>query len=147
MRVSISTPSAFIATSDMPAVAPYTNRARQSVSRFGASEGRISAIVHRASSPRSAVRAPKRWLTQPASGIATEAPIAGKARARPRSPALSVGVLLDPGHAGREGAGDRAVHAEDGGHGVPRPLQLPYVVDHFTHRCSAPPECRPATAT
>ncbi|GAA5707772.1 hypothetical protein Save01_08644 [Streptomyces avermitilis] len=86
-RFSTSTPSAFIATSAMPAVAPYVNSARQSVYRFGASEGRTSASVHRLISPRSAVREPKRWLIRPASGIATDAPIAGKASASPSCPA------------------------------------------------------------
>jgi hypothetical protein len=88
-RFSTSTPSAFIATSAMPAVAPKVNRARQSVRRFGAREGRVRASVHRAISPRSAFRAPKRWLMLPANGIAREAPSAGKARASPSWPALT----------------------------------------------------------
>ena len=88
-RFSTSTPRAFIATSAMPAVAPYVNRARQSVRRFGASDGRTSDSVHRAISPRSALRAPKRWLMLPASGIATDAPSAGKASAMPNWPALT----------------------------------------------------------
>ncbi len=88
-RFSISTPRAFIATSAMPAVAPYTKSAAHSVSRFGASAGSVSESVHSASRPRSALRAPNRWLIAPASGIATEAPIAGKASARPSCPALT----------------------------------------------------------
>ncbi len=55
----------------------------------GAADGRISASVHNAVRPRSAVRVPKRWLMLPASGIATDAPSAGKARARPSWPALT----------------------------------------------------------
>lgn len=78
-----------MATSDMPADAPNTKSAAHSVSRFGASEGSVSASVHRASSPRSAVLAPRRWLIAPASGMASEAPIAGKARAMPNCPALT----------------------------------------------------------
>lgn len=88
-RFSTSTPSAFIATSAMPAVAPYVNRARHSVSRFGASAGRTSESVQSAIRPRRAFRAPKRWLIRPASGIATEAPSAGKASASPNWPALT----------------------------------------------------------
>ncbi|CAM5484373.1 hypothetical protein STANM309S_04769 [Streptomyces tanashiensis] len=88
-RFSVSTPSAFIATSDMPAVAPYTKSAPHSPQTFGASEGRASESVHRASRPRSAVRAPKRCETAPASGIAREAPSAGKASASPSCPALT----------------------------------------------------------
>lgn len=59
------------------------------VTRFGASAGRVSASVHSAIRPRRAARAPKRWLTLPASGIATDAPIAGNASARPSWPALT----------------------------------------------------------
>ncbi len=88
-RVSVSTPSAFIATSDMPAVAPYTKSAPHSPQTFGASEGRIRESVHRTSRPRSAVRAPKRWETAPARGMASEAPSAGKASASPSCPALT----------------------------------------------------------
>lgn len=88
-RFSTSTPSAFIATSAMPAVAPKVNRARHRVSRLGAREGRVSASVHRAISPRRALRAPKRWLMLPATGMETEAPSAGKASASPNWPALT----------------------------------------------------------
>ncbi len=87
-RSSVSTPSAFIATSAMPEVAPYTSRAPHSPYRLGERAGRASESVHRASSARSAVRAPRRWLIRPASGMARDAPIAGKASARPSWPAL-----------------------------------------------------------
>ncbi|KIX77141.1 hypothetical protein SF12_15255, partial [Streptomyces sp. MBRL 601] len=63
IRFSTSTPSAFIVTSDIPALAPKTKSARQSVSRSGAREGRARASVHSATRPRSAAREPNRWLT------------------------------------------------------------------------------------
>ncbi len=88
-RFSVSTPSAFIATSDIPEVAPYTKSAQHSVTRSGARPGRARESVHSASSTRSAARAPRRWLMRPASGMASAAPSAGKARARPSVPAPS----------------------------------------------------------
>ena len=54
-----------MATSDIPAAAPNTKSAANSVSRLGAKDGRVSERVHRTISPRSALRAPKRWLTAP----------------------------------------------------------------------------------
>ncbi len=88
-RFSTSTPLAFITTSAIPEVAPYTNRARHRVSRFGARPGSTRESVHPASSIRWAVRAPSTCVIRPASGIASEAPSAGIASARPSCPALT----------------------------------------------------------
>ncbi len=85
-RCSTTTPWAFMATSLMPATAPYSRSVNHSTARFGARAGRASAADHIAMSHRVAVRPPNRWMIRPAIGIATRDPTAGASSARPSSP-------------------------------------------------------------
>ncbi len=82
-RRSTATPCAFMDTSSAPVTTPYTNSARTSVTRSGASRGGTS--VRGLSSARGRVRArlPYRVMRFPVRGMETRLPIAMASSTRP----------------------------------------------------------------
>ncbi|GAA3112515.1 hypothetical protein GCM10020254_68390 [Streptomyces goshikiensis] len=117
-RFSVSTPRAFMATSDIPAVAPVDeeHEAERRQVRGQAREDQGQGPQRQQPAQRGAGAeavvdpARERHRERGAQGGEGEGQAQG-ARAELR-------VLLDPRDAGGEGAGHRAVGAEDGGDGV-----------------------------